>query len=197
MGDWLQKVELIGEHIKLLPLMASHKEELLEAAADGELWKLWYTWVPSTESVDRYLEIALSQLKIKRALPFVVVDLRTDKIIGTTRYLNVDAKNKRLEIGSTWYSKSYQRTAVNTECKHLLLQHAFEKLDCIAVEFRTNWFNHRSRNAITRIGAKQDGILRNHYIDNEGLLRDTVVFSIVRKEWPAVKTSLEFEMGKY
>jgi RimJ/RimL family protein N-acetyltransferase len=197
MGDWLQEVELIGKHVKLLPLRTTHKEELIEAASVGELWKLWYTTVPSAETTDVYVEAALTEQKSNKSLPFIAIDLQSDKLIGSTRYCNIDSQNKRLEIGHTWYSASFQRTGVNTECKYLLLQHAFEKLDCIAVEFRTNWFNHKSRNAIRRIGAKQDGILRNHRIDNEGRLRDTVVFSILRQEWTAVKTLLAFEIDKY
>lgn len=197
MGDWLEKVELIGKHAKLLPVTSSHKEELLEAASDGELWKLWYTSVPSSENIVQYLEAAFSEQKAGSSLPFVVVHQESNKIIGSTRYMNIDPLNKRLEIGSTWYAKSSQRTGINTECKYLLLQHAFEKLNCIAVEFRTNWFNYRSRNAILRLGAKQDGVLRSHRIDANGILRDTVVFSIIQMEWPVIKKSLEYEMGKY
>jgi RimJ/RimL family protein N-acetyltransferase len=127
----------------------------------------------------------------------VVVDTASNAIIGSTRYCNVDADNKRLEIGYTWYAKSYQRTNVNTTCKLLLLRHAFEKLGAIAVEFRTNWFNYASRKAITRLGAKQDGVLRNHRLSADGTLRDTVVYSIIQSEWPTVKKSLLFEIEKY
>ncbi len=197
MGNWLQEIELCGKQIKLVPLTVSHKEELLEAASDGELWKLWYTSVPSSENIETYLDIALSEQKSGSSLPFVVFSLKTNKIIGCTRYCNMEKQNRRLEIGYTWYAKSSQRTGVNTECKYLLLQYAFEKLDCIAVEFRTNWFNYSSRNAITRLGAKQDGVLRSHRIDANGILRDTVVFSIIQMEWPVIKKSLEYEMGKY
>lgn len=197
MGNWLEEVELTGKNVKLIPLRTSHKEALLDAASDGELWKIWYTSVPSSENIGHYLTTALSEQKEGSSLPFVVFDLKTDKILGCTRYCNIDAQNRRLEIGYTWYASSSQRTGVNTECKHLLLQHAFEKLDCIAVEFRTNWFNYRSRNAILRLGAKQDGVLRSHRVDANGILRDTVVFSIIHMEWPVVKKSLEYEMGKY
>lgn len=197
MGNWLQEVELIGEHVKLLPLTLSHKEALLQAAFDGKLWKLWYTYVPSPETIDKYIEHALQGQSVSRTLPFVVVDTGTGNIAGSTRYMNVDIDNRRLEIGSTWYAQSFHRTGVNTECKYLLLKHAFEKLDCIAVEFRTNWFNYHSRNAILRLGAKQDGVLRSHRVDSNGVLRDTVVYSIIRSEWPTVKKSLEYEMAKY
>lgn len=197
MGNWLQEIELTGKHVKLIPLTSSHKEELLEAASDGELWKLWHTSVPSPENIETYLDIALSEQKAGSSVPFVVVHQESNKIIGSTRYMNIDSQNRRLEIGSTWYAKSSQRTGINTECKHLLLEHAFEKLNCIAVEFRTNWFNYRSRNAILRLGAKQDAVLRSHRIDANGILRDTVVFSVIQMEWPAIKKSLEYEMGKY
>lgn len=125
------------------------------------------------------------------------LDKSTGKIIGTTRYCNIDVPNKRLEIGYTWYAKSYQKTGVNKACKYLLLQHAFEKLNAIAVEFRTHWHNHPSRTAILKLGAKQDGILRSHRIQADGSLRDTVVFSIIQPEWTTVKKSLEFQMHKY
>lgn len=176
MGNWLEEVELTGKNVKLVPLRTSHKEALLEAAGDGALWKLWYTSVPSSENIEHYLEAAFSEQKKGSSLPFVVFNQKTKKVIGTTRYMNVNSQNRRLEIGSTWYSKNSQRTGINTECKHLLLQYAFEKLNCIAVEFRTNWFNYRSRNAILRLGAKQDGVLRSHRVDANGTLRDTVVF---------------------
>ena len=129
-------------------------------------------------------------------MPFVVREKATNKIIGSTRYCNTDEVHQRVEIGYTWYSQSYQRTAMNTECKYLLLSHAFEKLDAIAVEFRTHWHNHKSRAAIARLGAKQDGVLRNHQKSPDGIYRDTVVFSIINLEWPAVKRSLLFKLSK-
>lgn len=197
MSNWLEEVELTGKIVRLVPLRSSHREALLEAAGDGELWKLWYTSVPSSENIDQYLENALSEQKSGSSLPFVAIDVKTNKAIGTTRYMNINSQNRRLEIGSTWYSKNSQRTGINTECKYLLLQYAFEKLNCIAVEFRTNWFNYRSRNAILRLGAKQDGVLRSHRVDTNGILRDTVVFSIIQMEWPVIKKSLKYEMDKY
>lgn len=196
MSKWLNDINLIGNKVKLMPLALSHREALLDAAADGALWNLWFTSVPSIDNIDQYLETALNDHAANRALPFVVIDLTQDKVIGATRFCNVVPQDRRLEIGYTWYAKSYQRTGVNMECKYLLLQHAFEHLDAIAVEFRTHWHNHASRRAISRLGAKQDGILRNHRIVADGSIRDTVVFSIIESEWKAVKKSLEYEMNR-
>lgn len=181
----------------LLPMTEAHREALIEAASDGELWKLWFTSVPSGETIASYLKTAFSDQEHQKALPFVVIDKQSGAVIGATRYCNAETASRRLEIGYTWYASRFQRTGVNTECKYLLLQHAFETLDCIAVEFRTNWYNFPSRNAITRLGAKQDGVLRNHRIDHEGNIRDTVVFSIISGEWPGVKRSLKFQMEKF
>lgn len=197
MINWDKPTTLESKHLRLLPLSLEFKEGLLNAAKDGELWKLWYTSVPSAETIDQYIATALQQQQDKASLPFVIVDKTTDSIIGSTRYCNIDSSNRRLEIGYTWYAKTFQRTGVNTECKHLLLQHAFEVYQVIAVEFKTHWFNYRSRNAIQRLGAKQDGVLRNHRIDKDGCIRDTVVFSIIASEWKTVKKSLAFEMEKY
>ena len=179
-----------------MPLKKQHREGLLEAATDGKLWDLWYTFVPSEKTIDTYMDFVLSEFIHDGALPFVVIDKTSNKVIGSTHYLNVTPNHRRLEIGNTWYAKSFQRAGVNTECKYLLLSHAFEKLHRIAVEFRTHWYNQASRNAITRIGAKQDGVLRNHQLESDGALRDTVVFSLIREEWPAIKKSLLFKMGK-
>jgi RimJ/RimL family protein N-acetyltransferase len=162
------------------------------AAADGELWKLWYTSVPRPDDTAAWIEAALDMRERLGAMPFAVRERSSGDVVGSTRYFNVDAANRRLEIGSTWYAKRAQRTAINTECKLLLLTHAFEALRCIAVEFRTHWFNRRSREAIARLGAKQDGVLRNHQLMADGSYRDTVVFSIVESEWPAVRRNLEW-----
>ncbi len=195
METWLRPTQLEGEWVKLVPLQKSHKVDLAFAASDGKLWELWYTSVPSPKTIDAYLDVALNEQENGTALPFAIINKKNNTIVGSTRYMNLDAKNKRLEIGSTWYAKKVQRTGINTEAKYLLLKHAFENLGCIAVEFRTHFHNHPSRNAILRLGAKQDGILRNHRIDGSGNLRDTVVFSILNSEWKTVKTSLEFKMG--
>ncbi len=194
MSNWLNEITLEGNLVTLTPLKPEHRSALLEASTDGELWKLWYTSVPSKDSIDGYLQYAFSEQVAERALLFAVVDKQTQKIIGSTRYCNADNLNHRVEIGYTWYAKSYQRTGINTECKYLLLQHAFENLHAIAVEFRTHWHNQASRTAIARLGAKQDGILRNHQKNADGVYRDTVVFSIINLEWPAVKKGIEYKM---
>ena len=196
MDPWLRPIQLEGESVRLVPLQKSQKVDLVFAASDGKLWELWYTTVPSPKTMDSYLDTALAQQAEGNALPFAIINKKTNSIVGSTRYLNVDAKNKRLEIGATWYAKKVQRTGINTECKYLLLKYAFENLNCIAVEFRTHFHNHPSRNAILRLGAKQDGILRNHRVDEHGNMRDTVVYSILNTEWKTVKTALEFKMGR-
>lgn len=187
---WIEPITLTGSGVILEPLALEHLDGIKEAVKDGELWKLWFTHVPSPETAESAIKNALELREDKGWMPFVVHEKGTGKIIGSTRYCNVDEVNQRVEIGYTWYSQSYQRTAVNTECKYLLLSHAFEKLDAIAVEFRTHWHNHKSRAAIARLGAKQDGVLRNHQKSADGLYRDTVVFSIINHEWPVVKKSL-------
>ena len=183
-------VSLEGEHLRLEPLAASHAEGLREAVADGGLDALWFTIVPDAAAMPGWIDDALAQQAAGRALPFAVRRLRDGRLVGSTRYMNVEPVQRRLEIGTTWYAASVQRSALNTECKRLLLGHAFEALQCLAVEFRTHWFNHRSREAIARLGAKQDGVLRNHQRLPDGSLRDTVVFSIIDIEWAAVKRHL-------
>lgn len=195
-NPWLYETTLEGKLVTLAPLKREHTTVLLDAAGDGELWNLWYTSVPSIKTIDDYLDQAFKDQSEGRALLFVVIDNATQKIIGSTRYCNADSTNKRVEIGYTWYAKSFQRTGINTECKYLLLGHAFETLDSIAVEFRTHWHNQASRSAIARLGAKQDGILRNHQKNAEGVYRDTVVFSIIDQEWPCVKKNLEYRMSR-
>ncbi|ANH72989.1 acetyltransferase domain protein [Ralstonia insidiosa] len=193
----IEPVTLSGQHAWLEPLGPEHEEEVRAAAADGELWRLWYTSVPSPEKVADWLAIALDMRERLGAMPFVVREMRDGqpgKVVGATRLFNVDEANRRLEIGHTWYAKSVQRTAINTECKLLLLTHAFETLHCIAVEFRTHWMNHQSRAAIARLGAKQDGVLRNHQRMPDGSFRDTVVFSIIESEWLTVKRHLQYKL---
>ncbi|MEO7838849.1 MAG: GNAT family protein [Anaerolineales bacterium] len=192
---WIEPVTLSGTRILLEPLSLEHLDGLSAAVKDGELWNLWYTSIPSPEKAQAYIETALDMREKAGAMPFIIRDRQSDTIIGCTRYFNVDEVNQRLEIGHTWYSESYQRTAANTECKYLLLSHAFEELKAIAVEFRTHWHNHKSRAAIARLGAKQDGVLRNHTKSADGIYRDTVVFSIIDLEWPAVKQSLQFKLN--
>jgi len=193
---FIEPVTLGGRHATIEPLAREHEEGLRRAASDGELWRLWYTSIAAPEKMGEYVAAALDMRERLGAMPFVVRDKTSGDIVGCTRYFNVDAANRRLEIGHTWYAKRAQRTAINTECKLLLLTHAFEKLGCIAVEFRTNWFNHASREAILRLGAKQDGVLRNHQLLPDGAKRDTVVFSIIDSEWPAVKRHLNFQLER-
>ncbi len=194
---WLQRTTLEGPNVTLVPLDEHHANALLEAASDGKLWELWYTGVPNAESVNAYITNALNEEKSGNSLPFVVIDNKTQTIVGSTRFCHCDVENNRAEIGYTWYAKRCQRTVVNTECKLLLLTHAFETLSTIAVEFCTSWHNQASRNAIAKLGAKQDGIIRNHKKLPNGGYRDTVVFSIIESEWPAVKQSLVFKQKQY
>lgn len=195
-ASWVQPVALRGKHVALEPLALEHVAGLQAAATDGELWKLWYTSVPSPDQAQAYVEKALALRDAGLAMPWAVRD-GTGEIVGSTRYGNVDAENRRVEIGWTWYAKRVQRSGLNTEAKLLLLTHAFETLGCHAVEFRTNWFNHASRNAIARLGAKQDGVLRGHMRMPDGSYRDTVVFSILASEWPQVKRHLQFKLEQH
>lgn len=192
--SWLAPVTLQNEHARLEPLSHKHHDELCEAASDGELWNLWYTSIPSpsemTAEIDRRLDLQTKGTM----LPFTVLQVSTGRAVGMTTYMNIDCVNRRVEIGFTWYARSAQRSSLNSSCKLLLLQHAFETLDCIAVEFRTHFFNHQSRRAIERLGAKFDGVLRNHSIGSDGILRDTCVYSILPAEWPAVKTHLVHQL---
>lgn len=192
---WPEPVTLKGPHARLEPLAPAHRDGLIEAVKDGELWKLWYTFIPEPEKMDAEITRRLGLQAQGAMLPFTVFDA-AGKIAGMTTYMNVDAANKRVEIGSTWYAPRVQRTPLNTQCKLMLLQHAFEKLNCIAVEFRTHFFNHQSRRGIERLGAKQDGILRSHQVAPNGTLRDTVVYSIIAAEWPTVKAHLTYQLER-
>jgi RimJ/RimL family protein N-acetyltransferase len=196
MNPFTESVTLSGRHASLEPLAAAHHADLLEAVRDGELWKLWYTSIPSPEGMRAEIERRLGLQQAGAMLPFAVRNRASGKIVGMTTYMNIDTNNRRVEIGSTWYARSAQRTPLNTECKLMLLTHAFETLGCIAVEFRTSFFNHASRRAIERLGAKQDGILRSHQRHSDGSLRDTCVYSILAHEWPAVKRHLEFKLER-
>ena len=191
---WPEPVTLAGAHARLEPLSHAHLGGLTEAVKDGELWRLWYTSIPKPEDMAKEIDRRLVLQAKGSMLPFTVFDAG-GQIAGMSTYMNIDAANRRVEIGSTWYARRVQRTALNTQCKLLLLTHAFEKLDCIAVEFRTHFFNQQSRRGIERLGAKQDGILRNHQIAPNGTLRDTVVFSIIASEWPTAKAHLTFQLN--
>ncbi|MGR4065995.1 MAG: GNAT family N-acetyltransferase [Vulcanimicrobiaceae bacterium] len=193
---WLTPVTLSGAHVRLEPLSARHLDGLIEAARDGELWKLWYTTVPSPAGMAGEIDRRLGLARTGTMLPFAVFDTASQTVAGMTTYMNVDAENRRVEIGSTWYRQLVRRSALNTEAKLLLLGHAFERLDCIAVEFRTSSFNLPSRRAIERLGAKLDGVLRNHAFHQDGSLRDTHVYSIIAGEWPAVRSHLRYELDR-
>jgi RimJ/RimL family protein N-acetyltransferase len=189
-------VVLEGPHARLEPLSAQHHDDLVEAVRDGELWNLWYTFIPTPDRMQAEIERRLQLQAQGSMLPFAVIDPATGQAVGMTTYMNVDSANHRVEIGSTWYRRRVQRSALNTQCKRLLLSHAFDTLGCNAVEFRTHWFNHDSRNAIERLGAKLDGVLRAHQIAPNGSLRDTVVYSIIASEWPAVRSLLDYQLTR-
>jgi len=193
---WPDPVLLHGAIVSVVPLDQSHCDDLAKATADGELFKLWYTNVPTPDGIADEIDRRLGPQATGSMLPFAIIDNASNKAVGMTTYMDIDATHKRLEIGSTWYRKSVQRSGLNTECKLLMLTHAFEVLDCIAVEFRTHFMNRQSRNGIERLGAKLDGILRSHRVMKNGMLRDTAVYSIIAGEWPAVKANLMWEMEK-
>ena len=193
--SWLQPVTLRGRHATLEPLSPAHLDDVTDAVRDGELWRLWYTIVPSPEGMAAEIERRLALQARGTMLPFAVLD-DDGRGVGMTTYMNVDLAVRRVEIGSTWYARRVQRTGLNTECKLLLLTHAFEQLDCLAVEFRTAFFNFPSRRAIERLGAKLDGVLRSHQRYTNGTLRDTCVYSIVGAEWPTVQAHLTHELAR-
>ena len=192
----LAPLTFTGKHADLVPLSMAHHDDLIDAVRDGELWNLWYTFIPTPERMAAEIERRLKLHEAGSMQPFSVMDVRSGRAVGMTTYMNIDAPNRRVEIGSTWYRRSVQRTAINTECKRMLLTHAFESLNCIAVEFRTHWFNHASRAGIERLGAKLDGVLRSHQIAANGSLRDTCVYSITAAEWPAVRAHLDHQLTK-
>jgi len=194
--SWPAPVTLRGNIVTIEPLRNGHHDGLVDVVRDGELWKLWYTKIPSPDGVHADIERRLVLQARGSMLPFVVIENARQRIVGATSYMNIDADNRRVEIGGTWYAASAQRTAINTECKRLLLAHAFETLHCPAVEFRTHIFNQQSRRAIERLGAKLDGILRNHMFQPNGTLRDTCVYSIIAGEWPTVRAHLDWQLQK-
>jgi len=190
-----EPLSLRGHHATLEPLSLAHEDGAIEAVRDGDLWQLWYTAIPAPDTVRAEITRRLDLQAKGLMLPFAVFTPQ-GQFAGMTTYMNIDDANRRVEIGSTWYRKSVQRSALNTECKLMLLTHAFERLQCIAVEFRTHFFNHQSRRGIERLGAKLDGILRSHQIAPNGTLRDTAVYSIVASEWPTVRAHLRFQLEK-
>ncbi len=196
MTIWTEPTTLRGLHVALEPLRPEHAEGLRNATTDGALWTRWYTNVPAPEAVDGYIAAALAMQADGTSLAFAVRDAGGD-VVGSTRYYEMDSTVPRLNIGYTWYAQRVQRTGLNTQAKLLLLQQAFETLGCIAVGFETSWFNDASRIAIARLGAKQDGVLRSHKRHADGSVRDTVVFSIIACEWPAVKASLQAKLANH
>lgn len=183
-------VTLEGHGVRLEALDASHADALTLAAADGKLWELWFTTVPAPQETAKYIDDALTGQAAGHMLPWVVRDLATGEIIGSTRYHDIDAAIDRVEIGYTWYAKSRQRSHINTACKILLLGHSFDTLGCAVVGFRTDHFNFASQKAIAALGAKKDGVLRHQRARRDGTVRDTWMFSILKSEWPDVKRHL-------
>jgi RimJ/RimL family protein N-acetyltransferase len=193
---FLEPVTLTGELVTLAPLHPDHHDDLVAAVRDGRLWEHWYTSVPAPEAMSADIGARLERQAVGEMLPFTVRRTDTGRVVGMTTYLNVEPDVPRVEIGSTWLARSAQRTGINAESKLLLLAHAFDVLGCLAVEFRTHWHNAQSRAAIARLGAKQDGVLRNHRRMPDGSLRDTVVFSIVESEWLAVRNGLRHRLAR-
>ncbi|NOU52223.1 GNAT family N-acetyltransferase [Pseudoalteromonas sp. JBTF-M23] len=193
---WIRNEPLFGRHVTLQPLNLSHTQGLQNAVKDGESWRLWYASVPKPEQMKGYVDRALEAVQLGD-IAYAVINNETGKVAGTTRYYQVDAKNKRAAIGYTWYANSVRRTAINTEAKLLLLQNIFDTYSAIAVEFKTHLFNQTSRQAIERLGAKLDGVLRAHQIMPDGSLRDTAVYSIIASEWPAVRNNLQHRLGAF
>lgn len=189
-SSWLTEITLEGYGVRLEPMRAEHAPGLEEAVADGELWNLWFTLVPDQGSAEAYIDQALAMQAAGTSRPFVICLQDSGRVVGSTRFCHIDDENQRVEIGYTWLAKSVQRSFVNAACKQLLLTYAFEDRGAIAVEFRTHWHNRASRRAIERLGAKQDGVLRQHRRHPDGSYRDTVVFSILQSEWPAVRRGL-------
>jgi RimJ/RimL family protein N-acetyltransferase len=192
-----KSVTLEGDGVRLEPLAHEHKDGLIAAAADGRLWELWYTAVPEPGKTEAYIATALEGQKAGHMLPWVVRDLATGAIAGSTRYHDIVAAIDRVEIGYTWYAARWQRTHVNTACKLLLLGHAFEELGCKVVGLRTDNFNFASQRAIAALGAKKDGVLRHHQARRDGSARDSVMFSILAGEWPDVKRHLALRLARH
>ena len=193
----LSPVTLEGHGVRLQPLAPEHKDALIAAASDGKLWELWFTAIPEPAKTEKYIADALAGKKDGHMLPWVVRELTSNKIIGSTRYHDVVAPLDRVEIGYTWYAKSWQKTHVNTACKFLLLSHAFETLGCKVVGLRTDNFNFNSKRAIEALGAKKDGIIRHHGLRKDGTVRDSVMYSILLAEWPDVKRHLELRLARH
>jgi len=192
----INPVTLEGRHVRVEPLTMAHFEPLCAVAGDADIWRWTFPGAQTPEEMRTYIELALSWQKAGTALPFATVDKSSGKPVGSTRFANIERAHRRVEIGWTWIAPPWQRTAVNTEAKYLMLRHAFEALGCIRVELKTDSLNERSRKAILRLGAKEEGTLRNHMIVANGRYRHTVYFSITDSEWPAVKTGLEAKLAR-
>lgn len=192
---WHDLPVLEGDLVTLRPMERADGPAIVAAASDGNLWELFYTAVPGLDSIQAYLDTAESETAYGRAMPFVVISKASGKIVGATRYMRMKPDAKRLEIGTTFYAQSAQRSPINTEAKLLLLNHAFETMECSCVQLRTDAFNFQSQRAIERLGAKRDGVLRNHSIMN-GRIRDTVVYSILANEWVGVKANLHMRLSR-
>jgi RimJ/RimL family protein N-acetyltransferase len=193
----IEPVVLEGEFVRLEPLKMEHFDAICEVGMDESLWKLTANIVKSTEDLRRYVETALNDFEKGIALPFVTMDRARNKIVGSTRFGNIDTQNRKAEIGWTWINPAWQRTYINSEAKLLMLTHAFETWKCIRVELKTDAFNEKSRNAMLRIGAKEEGTLRNHMIIESGRFRDSVFFSIIESEWQEVKQNLAAKLRSY
>lgn len=196
---FVEPVTLEGRHVLLSPMTRARADAIAaalgEAAADGSMWESKVTTIPRPEGARAYVDVALAELDAGVSMPFVTIDRASGRTVGSTRYMSIEAPHRRLEIGTTWIGKSFQRTVINTEAKYLMLRHAFETLRCIAVDLRTHEKNLQSRVAIERLGAKLDGLLRNHRIMPDGGLRNTATYSIIDSEWPEVKARLEARLG--
>jgi len=192
----LQPVTLAGRHVRLEPLTQAHHRALCAIGLDPELWELIPYRVTTPEEMGAYIQSALDAHAAGTALPFTTVHAASGQVIGSTRYMNIDAAHRRVEIGATWIASPWRRTAVNTEAKYLMLRHAFETLGCVRVELKTDSVNQRSRTAIRRIGATEEGTLRQHMVTWSGRLRDSVYFSILDSEWPRVKQDLEEKLSR-
>ncbi len=191
----IEPIKLEGQHVRLEPLSMEHHARLCEVAFDADLWRWTSTALSTAEDVRKYIEIALCGLEEKTILPFATVEKAGGKVIGSTRFAHIAAKDRRVEIGWTWIARQWQRTAINTEAKYLMLRHAFETWGCNRVELLTNALNAKSRAAIERIGAKYEGLLRRHMVNPNGVVRDTVVYSVIDSEWEGVKRELERKMA--
>ncbi len=189
-------IVLTGKHVRLEPLSDVHIDGLRQAVSDGELWKIFVTLVPHVDDINAFVKAACELRESGDGLTFAIIDTVTNNVVGSTRFTKADAQYKRVGIGYTFIARSYQKTGINTESKFLMLQHAFEALGVNRVEIITDYLNATSRNAIQRLGAKQEGILRNHMVMPDGRVRDSVVFSIINHEWPGVRQGLEYKLSR-